>query len=266
MLGEYKYDAWGNILSQGGSELLTINPFRYRGYYYDTETWLYYVSARYYDPSLGRWLSADNAWYLCPIKLNGLNLYSYCFNNPITYIDRTGYEPVVNSGIDIWSLLNITGQVWNSGRYQPKFNYLYDPNNFLKYFGNNFIYLAEVLLSSFSASTINWTLKLGALTDQGFTLISAEIDVLDGRMYINSSDYLGVKVGSASVQAGLDWSNEGVIGFEAKATALTVGAFSKYVDAEILIGSVSLTAKFQNGALKLGISIGRGVEITIRFW
>ena len=51
----YTYDAWGNILSQSGS-MASANPLRYRGYYYDTETGSYYVSSRYYDPEIGRWI------------------------------------------------------------------------------------------------------------------------------------------------------------------------------------------------------------------
>ena len=82
LLGEYEYDAWGNLLSQGGSELLSINPFRYRGYYYDTETGLYYLNSRYYDPETGRFISPDNLNYLEPETINGLNLYAYCENNP----------------------------------------------------------------------------------------------------------------------------------------------------------------------------------------
>ena len=54
-VASYAYDAWGNILSSSGSKA-EINPLRYRGYYYDTETGSYYVSSRYYDPEIGRWI------------------------------------------------------------------------------------------------------------------------------------------------------------------------------------------------------------------
>ncbi len=59
----YSYDAWGKILSIGGSLAGTLgiqNPFRYRGYVYDQETGLYYLQTRYYDPELGRFISADS--------------------------------------------------------------------------------------------------------------------------------------------------------------------------------------------------------------
>ena len=59
---QYTYDAWGNILSTTGSMASTlgqINPLRYRGYVYDSETGLYYLQSRYYDPEVGRFLNAD---------------------------------------------------------------------------------------------------------------------------------------------------------------------------------------------------------------
>ena len=88
--GTYEYDAWGKIIWQGGSELLTINPFRYRGYYYDEETGLYYLNSRYYDPETGRFISPDSLDYLEPETCNGLNLYAYCGNNPVMFVDPNG--------------------------------------------------------------------------------------------------------------------------------------------------------------------------------
>ena len=72
-----------------------LNPFRYRGYYYDTETNLYYLKTRYYDPAVGRFISADNVKYLDPDSINGLNLYAYCNNNPVMYVDDTGTRAVL---------------------------------------------------------------------------------------------------------------------------------------------------------------------------
>ena len=64
-----------------------LNPFRYRGYYYDEETALYYLQSRYYDPILRRFLNADSVDVLTadPTSLSGKNLYAYCENNPIMY-------------------------------------------------------------------------------------------------------------------------------------------------------------------------------------
>ena len=91
----YAYDAWGKVLSVSGSLSSTVgaaNPFRYRGYYYDTETGWYYLNSRYYDPNVGRFLSPDNANLLLasPRALTDKNLYAYCDNNPVMRTDDNG--------------------------------------------------------------------------------------------------------------------------------------------------------------------------------
>ena len=85
----YSYDTWGNLLSIGGSLASTvgkINPFRYRGYYYDTETKLYYLNSRYYDPNTGRFINADDQ-VSTGSDLTGMNLFAYCGNNPVMNVD-----------------------------------------------------------------------------------------------------------------------------------------------------------------------------------
>ena len=93
---KYNYDAWGNILSTEDTSGLTlgnINPFRYKCYYYDVETHLFYCNSRYYSPELCRFISPDSIEYLDPQSINGLNLYAYCMNNPIMYADPSGHSP-----------------------------------------------------------------------------------------------------------------------------------------------------------------------------
>ena len=76
--------------SEDVKALDNLNPFRYRSYYFDTETNLYYLQTRYYDPEIGRFINIDSIEYADPETINGLNLYAYCGNNPIKYVDPTG--------------------------------------------------------------------------------------------------------------------------------------------------------------------------------
>lgn len=91
---EYIYDVWGNhavqVLDSACDELSQLNPFRYRGYYYDTETGLYYLKSRYYDPEICRFITIDDLSYLDSETINGLNLYAYCGNNPVMCVDPNG--------------------------------------------------------------------------------------------------------------------------------------------------------------------------------
>ena len=66
-----------------------VNPFRYRGYYYDAETGWYYLNARYYDPNVGRFLSPDTILGANG-GLQGYNLFAYCNNNPVMFADPSG--------------------------------------------------------------------------------------------------------------------------------------------------------------------------------
>ncbi len=70
-----------------------LNPIRYRSYYFDTETGLYWLTTRFYDPETGRFISQDEYSYLDPDSINGLNLFAYCGNNPIMLVDETGNKP-----------------------------------------------------------------------------------------------------------------------------------------------------------------------------
>ena len=93
---EYAYNAWGNCTIKGTTTNYVVayaNPIRYRGYYYDEGTKLYYLNARYYSPEFRRFISPDDTSYLNPENVNGLNLYCYCNNDPVNYADPSGHMP-----------------------------------------------------------------------------------------------------------------------------------------------------------------------------
>ena len=112
LITKYTYDAWGNhkisyldndifvdfnpanSYNETNTSLYVAlkNPFRYRSYYYDTETGLYYLNSRYYDPEIGRFINIDDIEILDTTKdfANGINLYAYCLNNPVNDTDSNG--------------------------------------------------------------------------------------------------------------------------------------------------------------------------------
>ena len=99
----YTYDAWGNPLTTTGTMADTLgklNPFRYRGYVYDTETGLYYLGSRYYNPETGRFINADAPETLLKAYETALqyNLFAYCWNKPVSLCDPDGYWALALAG------------------------------------------------------------------------------------------------------------------------------------------------------------------------
>ena len=95
---EYKYDAWGDAVSIYSASLTSDplafdNPFRYRGYVWDKETELYYLSSRYYNPEISRFINADSL-VSTGQRILGNNMHAYCRNNPVRRKDVTGTASV----------------------------------------------------------------------------------------------------------------------------------------------------------------------------
>ena len=88
VIANYYYDAWGNITSTtGNTTIANANPLRYRSYYYDTDTKLYYLNTRYYSPDMSRFLNADGQ---LSNDFLGNNLFAYCGNSPVSRADTDG--------------------------------------------------------------------------------------------------------------------------------------------------------------------------------
>ena len=107
---QYDYDAFGN---EENPDPTDTNPFRYCGEYLDAETGSYYLRARYYDPTIGRFTQMDSVWSVTREMPNGqritdplsLNLYAYCANNPIAYCDPSGHA--------FETILDVLGLIWS---------------------------------------------------------------------------------------------------------------------------------------------------------
>lgn len=123
LVANYKYDSWGKIISitdgegndisNNSSHIANINPFRYRCYYYDKETKLYYLNERYYNPEWRRFINSDS--YNGQIGGNILshNIYAYTLNNPIMNYDENGTFPITAGivGLGIASTLLIASTI-----------------------------------------------------------------------------------------------------------------------------------------------------------
>ena len=90
-VASYEYDPYGNVTGTGS--MANTNPLRYRGYYYDAETQMYYLQSRYYDPAVGRFINAD-VYASTGQGIIGNNMFAYCSNSPIS-----GYDPAGHYGV-----------------------------------------------------------------------------------------------------------------------------------------------------------------------
>ena len=110
IVAKYSYDAWGKcVIAEDNSDvgIAEINPFRYRSYYYDAETSIYYIRSRYYTPEIGRFLNNDVFGYaINQIGLLEHNLFIYCGNDPVNSIDVDGFFT-----IKIYAIAAVTAAV-----------------------------------------------------------------------------------------------------------------------------------------------------------
>ncbi len=116
-IGSYNYDAWGVCTASVEATastleknvVRTLNPFRYRGYYYDTETGFYYLQSRNYNPQWGRFINADK-YVSTGQGVLGHNMYAYCNSNPVMYTDETGHIAIsVLVALIVIGVLAVTG-------------------------------------------------------------------------------------------------------------------------------------------------------------
>ena len=109
---KYEYSVWGELIEEKEIEnkkIVEDNPYRYKSYYYDKESGLYYLKSRYYSASLHRFISLDQTEYMEIGSITGLNLYAYCGNDPVNMADPDGcfWDTVFDVAFITWEIYDL---------------------------------------------------------------------------------------------------------------------------------------------------------------
>ena len=184
----YAYDPYGTVISATGT-MAEINPLRYRGYYYDNDTELYYLQSRYYDPEVGRFLNAD-AYTSTGQGILGNNMFAYCLNNPANYCDSTGTK------VDIWPILfgdHVPGYIHKTVQAHIIATGLFEDELYLPGTGRADIYDPE--------TGEIWEIKYGGSTvEMQNTRTSEAKNQID--RYINNKTNMPLQIGHAGAFTG----------------------------------------------------------------
>jgi RHS repeat-associated protein len=241
MVAKYLYDAWGNctISSETTNTVVAnANPIRYRGYYYDDDTGLYYCNARYYSPKWRRFISPDDTAYLDPESVNGLNLYCYSNNNPVNasiYVHTSdNYAPfnVINLSYHEWPNTKVaSGNVHWKGKWFDT-----DWPGFL------------------------------VLTRDGFEVMNWGLAIYKGSLYFDHAENHSVYVGIGNLSAYIGVNFEEGIGIDASASVLAIGYDGRIIDASIEALSAGLTYMWKDWQFEFGYGVGLyGWSVSIDF-
>lgn len=211
---KYLYDAWGNCTI--GSEttdvaLAQLNPIRYRGYYYDTDTGLYYLNSRYYDPQWRRFISPDDTAYLDPETANGLSLYTYCNNDPVNYADPSGH--FVITALMFWSAIGIAAA--SGAALALASTIAKDLENGQLFDGDITVraYLGNALGGAIAGAGIGLCTVLGAAAG---VALSAGTALAVGGTAVSGGGLFALGVGGAFVSGGLGYAARTVISDQEK--------------------------------------------------
>lgn len=233
-----------------------INPFRYRSYYYDTETNLYYLNSRYYDPELGRFINADSFSNIDESTINGINLYVYCGSNPISFTDPFGttkwWEWLLASFIVVAFAV---ATVLTSGMAAA-------------IFGGAAIGAGISLTTQAISGSLNWgqfalDLGIGALTGfVGASGINTFGSIIIGTA-IGGFSNIGSQLISGRSFNEINWLSVGISAAIGGITGAFGGAGAKNKTAvDNYINADSLVQKAQNSVAKVGAKISNGLYAT----
>ena len=232
---EYLYDAYGNcsIVSTSNSTVANANPFRYRGYYFDRETGLYFLNSRYYSPELRRFISPANVSALNPKAVNGLNLYCYVGNNPIGFPYKIGFtDNTKSNAIDVLTIANTS--VFSNDNYNKNYLNVHWKNDWF-----NTDWLGFLVLSREGFEVANWE----------FSICKASLFFDNNK---NHSIY--VSTGNIIVYVGINYK-EG-IGIDVGANVLEIGYDGRVVDISIEGLTIGFTYMYKKGTFTFGVGYG----------
>ena len=290
----YIYDSWGNVIKavDGNGKEITdknsvayINPIRYRGYYFDSETGLYYLKSRYYDPQVGRFINADGL-VSTGQGILGNNMFAYCNNNPVNNVDPTGKSPFMTAVLAGATIgFNIMGSTKGAlisaglmvasmgssacstkpGITTPESSYsaknkdgsysLYD--NQRK--SSEDIFHEQILSANVSSPSFS-------LKDGSATFGSASATLITGGWEFEHVDISLLELGHAEASLGLE---DGQFNASAMASVWSPSFSVKFWDFEITlsghVGAVGGGVSFSSGSANLKVAGGLGVGISVKW-
>ena len=239
----YTYDAWGNPLTTSGdlaTTLGTLNPLRYRGYVYDTETELYYLQSRYYDPQIGRFLNGD-AYASTGQGILGNNMFAYCNNNPIVFSDSSGMIARVSLSAqtrideDPWREISL-----GTGGYSRRYD--------------RYTYTSQARIDSSWLDT-DWPTFL-SLTNEGFELVSWGLSIYNCDYYFDNTEEQSFNFSAGNISAYAGAHSENGIGFNAGGNLISVGYDGVLIDFSLDFITAEAMYMYNNGKISGRVGFG----------
>ena len=249
---EYRSSSYGeveNIHDNSKIEISAKDHLRYKGYIYDEETRLYYLKTRYYDPEIGRFISPDSIDYQSPESINGLNLYAYAKNNPISFLYSNDSTTVDDSILNNVNFGSITKSKFNLGWIANGISAgstIYDSYELISVLVNHTAYFSKNL-HPFAAdmTMLGVSMKKGVLAFNQFNWGISKVDVFGIVLNVGLDIFDSIQRGASS---------KGIMLGAALTAAKSVGLI--YLDKVIIYGATAIGNCFGPGGAVVGFAVG----------
>ncbi len=241
----YIYDAYGNWINDISTnpDIANINPYRYRGYRYDSEINMYYLNSRYYDSEVSRFINSDGMLGQFG-DIQSSNMYAYCANNPVNYIDPSGnkffgYAMLISIAISLG--IEIYQDLHEDGEFNIGWNYLGAAVS--GYFSG--------LAGKFWASA-------------AYSFIGGALDYFISGEYNEDTVYLdmGVLIISSIISGGLGKLAYNQVSL-LKGNALSKLSANKFINRKLTSMGLGF---IKNGCLKQGVSLGKTIANSNKYF